>query len=462
MKSIVVSLFAAVVGCAIVQPVFGAEGIKAKEEVLHSFGSGTDGAAPASGLIDAMGILYGTTNGGGANCADIGGCGTVFSLNPKSGAETVIYSFCGQRNCTDGDSSNGSLIDLGGTLYGTTAFGGASGSCYPQGCGTVFALDPATGAERVLYSFCSQTNCGDGERPRAGLVDAKGTLYGTAPQGGSTNCGGGCGIVFAIDPNSGAERVIYTFCSQQNCPDGSDPEAGLIAIKGTLYGTTGSGGAYDRGTVFALDRASGMETVVYSFCAQQNCADGQRPLAPPIMFRGLLYGTTELGGAYGFGSVFSVDPQTGAETVLHSFCDPQSCTDGSTPHDALIVDKGKIFGMTSFGGAGTSNAGVVFGLDPESGAETILYSFCSQPNCADGGFPAAGLLKLGQKLYGVTENGGGYGYGTAFSLKPRLNISWLRNSLNDQRPQRPGTRVHVTGWMLSDGLGCGMLLVVVT
>jgi uncharacterized repeat protein (TIGR03803 family) len=79
-------------------------------------------------------------------------------------------------------------------LYGTTSEGG--GECNGFGCGTVFSLDPATGAETVVYSFCTQPYCGDGAYPASGLLDMNGALYGTTEEGGTY----AYGAVFAITP----------------------------------------------------------------------------------------------------------------------------------------------------------------------------------------------------------------------------------------------------------------------
>jgi uncharacterized repeat protein (TIGR03803 family) len=82
-----------------------------------------------------------------------------------------------------------------GILYGTTGSGGGSRNCY-YGCGTVFSIDPNTGVETILYAFRGGT---DGATPAASLREVKGTLYGTTDAGGGTGCYGyGCGTVFAL------------------------------------------------------------------------------------------------------------------------------------------------------------------------------------------------------------------------------------------------------------------------
>lgn len=203
---------------------------------------------------------------------------------------------------------------MGGTIYGVTYSGGV-GTCYAgsgyDGCGTVFSLDPKGDTETILHSFLNSDT--DGAFPSAGVTEIDHKLYGTTYVGGKGNCyayqgAEGCGTVFSIDLKTGAENVLYFFCSQQNCADGDEPVDSLINVNGTLYGTTPFGGAYRGGTVFSIDPKTGAETVVYSFCSQQNCADGQEPLASLISVQGRLYGTTEIGGAYGEGTVFSIAP----------------------------------------------------------------------------------------------------------------------------------------------------------
>ena len=159
-----------------------------KETVVHSFGYGTDGADPVASLIDVNGTFYGTTAYGGvSNCDVYGKCGTVFSITP-SGNESVLHRFGGAQ---DGGAPVAPLIEVNGTLYGTTAYGGAY-SCSGGGCGTIFSVTPS-GAEQVLHSFRGGT---DGISPDAGLIEVDGTLYGTTFAGGAQDVG----TVFEITP----------------------------------------------------------------------------------------------------------------------------------------------------------------------------------------------------------------------------------------------------------------------
>jgi len=417
------------------------------ETVLYSFkGSSNDGSSPLAGLIaDEQGALYGTTEvgGSGINCFSPG-CGMVFKLTPPAKGqtawtETVIHSFTGG---SDGSWPVASLIaDEQGALYGTTEVGGGLCSSLPSaGCGMVFKLTPpAKGqtawTETVLYGF---KGFPDGFTPRAGLIaDKQGALYGTTEVGGNNSRG----TVFKLTPpargqTAWTETVLHTFTGGS---DGGIPSAGLIAGKeGALYGTTGAGGIHcfspGCGTVFKLTppakgQTAWAETVIHSFTG----SDGSIPVAGLIADKqGALYGTTEVGGNNSRGTVFKLTPpakgQTAwTETVLYRFCSLPNCSDGANPSAGLIAGKeGALYGTTQFGGGinnGLSGAGTVFKLTPPAKGqtawtETVLYGFCSLPNCSDGSNPPAGLIADKQgALYGTTEGGGNRG--TVFKLTPR-------------------------------------------
>jgi uncharacterized repeat protein (TIGR03803 family) len=185
----------------------------------------------------------------------------------------------------------------------------------------------------------------------------KGKLYGTSFYGGNA----GDGTVFAFDPATGAEKVLYSFCSRTKCEDGAGPYASLVDGKGMLYGTAYLGGRRNRGTVFALDPDTGKEKVLHSFCNQANCTDGQAPYAGLIEVRGVLYGTAQEYGVHGFGGlVFAIDPKTGVETSVYSFCRILNCTDGDDPTGGVIDVGGTLYGTTAAGG--TYGSGTVFAL----------------------------------------------------------------------------------------------------
>lgn len=147
--------------------------------IIHSFGVGSDGASPDSGLLNINGILYGTTENGGAH-----GEGTLYTIT-TGGVENIIYNF--GTASTDGATPVGNLIALNGKLYGTTTAGGVNG------VGTIFSATK-TGHEAVLHSFGSIA--GDGTNPIAGLLNVNGTLFGTTERGGTNDYG----TVYSIIP----------------------------------------------------------------------------------------------------------------------------------------------------------------------------------------------------------------------------------------------------------------------
>jgi uncharacterized repeat protein (TIGR03803 family) len=339
------------------------------ETVLHNF-QYSEGGSPANqgGLIfDAAGNLYGIGNDGGAY-----GYGTVWELTPNPGGEwtaTVLHDF--SYGGKDGYLPSGSLIfDAAGNLYGTTNWGG-TGQCLSEadlvGCGTVFELSPKSGggwSEKVLHSFGLGT---DGTFPVGGLVfDAAGNLYGVTYEGGTGSClrtgYPGCGIVFELLPEAGgrwAERVLHYF----NLTDGGWPVGSLIFdAVGNLYGMTNGGGAYDFGTAYELmpgPKGGWGEKILHNF--NQSGVSGAAPYAGLIFdSAGNLYGTTSTCGAAGSGTAFELRPTTSGpwtEWVLHAF--GSGSKDGVNPVDSLTFDAvGNLYGTTIAGGA--SSYGTAF------------------------------------------------------------------------------------------------------
>ncbi len=348
------------------------------ETILHNFQfpGGADGTGPQSGLaMDAQGNLYGTTEIGGiSNGYCPSGCGVVFELSPGSSgwAYQVIYSFSG---VPDGSFPIGELIfDTVGNLYGVTTGGGIYHSGYFAGNGTVFELVKTTGwQELVLHRFTYSP--ADGQYPSGKLLfDSHGNLYGTTESGGRGSYGWYHGTAFEMTPLNGtwSERVIYNFCSQVNCSDGNQPSGGVIDINGRLYGTaTLGGGSGYNGTAFELKK-SGTSWSADSYVF--DITDGAQPWAPLLRQGGAVYGVTEQGGIQngactlfqmGNGVVFkmAVVSNVVTETVLYEFT---GGSDGCGPVGGLVADaSGNLYGTTSSGNSGgNTNGGVVFELTP--------------------------------------------------------------------------------------------------
>jgi uncharacterized repeat protein (TIGR03803 family) len=432
-------------------------------QVLYSFCSLTncpDGNRPSGSLIlDSAGNLYGTTAFGGdfPNCGGGDtGCGVIFQLTPGANdtwTETVLYSFCSQTNCADGEIPTGGLIsDASGNLYGATSDGGTATECSTYGCGTVFELSPGANGvwtETVLYSFTGK----DGYAPQGGVtLGANGNLYGTTVFGGvsyGSGCGlDGCGTVFQLAPGGNGtwtETMLYSFCSASGCTDGSGPTGRLIFGKaGNLYGTTQGGGINDMGTVFELSpekNGTWKEKVLHSF--NNNGTDGYAPIAGVIRSaNGSLYGTTLYGGGYrprgceydhGCGAVFELKPGKNEQWTEKIIDDWGTRKRDSNPPEnplaGLIFDKaGNLYGTTEWGG-GSEGCGTVFDLKPGKNGEwktSVVYTFSCTGEYGDGSYPLDLMMDGAGNIYGTTEVGGrgsgvgcdNYGCGTAYKITP--------------------------------------------
>lgn len=373
--------------------------------VVYSFSGGSDGADPEAGLVYADGTLYGTTARGGASCdhstSRYYGCGTVFSVTP-GGTEKMLHAFGAYG---DGALPQASLLDVHGTFYGTTSIGGGRGS-YPCSRTTSSYYGGCGTVFSITRSGSEKVvyrfqGFSDGGKPQAPLIEVKGMLYGTTVIGGSSDCSLYSGSCGAAFSVSMA-GVEKTLHYFGGSKDGASPYAGLTRVNGTFYGTTALGGRARKGTIFSLTM-DGSEKVLHDFAAK---GDGRLPLGGLLDVKGTLYGTTADGGANNDGTVFSIKPG-GAETVLHSFAG----SDGSKPEGSLIDVGGILYGTTASGGAYSS--GTVFSITP-GGQESVVYTFESG---AGGSAPHAGLLDVNGTLYGTTSAGGAHGLGTVFSLK---------------------------------------------
>jgi uncharacterized repeat protein (TIGR03803 family) len=371
-------------GCGTVFKLTPAKTGSYTKTIIYSFqGPFTDGQNPQARLVfDTEGNLYGTTLLGGSSLADEG---TVFKLTPtKSGqwTETILHNFnCATAN--DGCEPYSYLIfDKAGNLYGTTLQGGGgdNSSYCTNGCGTVFKLSKRKKGmwpETLLYTFPHFFNNTTGANPYAGLVmDAKGSLYGTAYYGGPD----ASGVVFRLTHAHGVwtETVLHTFSYAGT--DGFGPNAGVVLDKsGNLYGTTSRGGigAPASGVAFMLTPAregEWMETILHNFPSTR-FADGAYPVTGLILdAAGNLYGAASDGGGQdeadcpnndGCGVVYKLSNSGGTwnETILYAF---QGGLDGGFPlDDVLAVDvSGNLYGAAITGGTGGAGAGVVFQVKP--------------------------------------------------------------------------------------------------
>ena len=284
----------------------------------------------------------------------------------------------------------GPLFALNGTLYGTSAYGGAYKS------GSLFSVTPS-GTVTVLHSFGKGS---DGSRPIGALILHEGILYGVTDEGGKY----GAGTIFSL----AADGTYAIFCSFNPATDKvSNPGGALAVIGSRFFGMSYSGGTYNAGTVFAVD-AHGTASTIYAFTGMADGHGGPGSLTP---LNGLLYGTTEAGGSFGAGNVFAVSP-AGDFTTVYSF---QGGADGAGPLLGVTEHAGVLYGTTTSGGTGCgSGCGTAYSLTP-AGTKTVLHDFAGGE---DGSSPTSTLLRAGGYFYGLTGAGGRHNDGTAYRLKP--------------------------------------------
>jgi|HubBroStandDraft_6_1064221.scaffolds.fasta_scaffold00476_9 uncharacterized repeat protein (TIGR03803 family) len=362
---------------------------QAKEKILYSFGASSQDQEPTAGLVlDPAGNLYGITNGGGAYQQ-----GSVFELSPSNGGwtESVLYSFCQMAGCPDGSfpyPGGGLILDNNGNLYGT-AGGGA------HGAGVVFELSPGSQgwSETVLYSFLGGN---DGSAPQMPLVfDSAGNLYGTTVSGGAHTWG----TAFKLMSSAGSwtETILYNFCSQPGCSDGQTPDSGLTFDSvGNLYGST-STLVYQ----LALSNGNWADSIIF----KQSRHAGGSFLGGLIYVGGNLYGTAEYGGTDNYGLVYELhNTVSGWKEFEYSF-DGQ---DGANPVSGLLKDRAGNFDGVA---GSTFSCGVVYSLARKNRTvnETILHNFTGG---LDGCGPIGSLAQDSSgSLYGVTLQGGTYNEG---------------------------------------------------
>ena len=217
--------------------------------LFHSFFlSAEDGKEPHGSLLESGGALYGMTTYGGHDNK-----GTIFKIDPAGGGYARLHSFAGGAG--DGREPHGSLIESGGALYGMTSLGGANGY------GTIFKMNPDGSDFVLLHSFGGGAE--DGKNPKGSLLELGGALYGMTELGGASGADG-YGTIFKINPNGTGFTLLYTFPG--GAGDGRNPTGSLIESGGALYGVTYlGGGTYNTGTLFKINPDGGGFALLHSF-----------------------------------------------------------------------------------------------------------------------------------------------------------------------------------------------------
>jgi uncharacterized repeat protein (TIGR03803 family) len=347
---------------------------------LHNFND-TNGASAYGDLIMYNGVLYGMTNGDGSKY-----WGNIFSVNPDGTNYKDLHDF--PNNLTDGSQPFGDLTESGGLLYGMTYQGGAN-----QG-GTIFSIKPDGTGYTTLRNLGATAS--DPYHPLGSLVIVGSTMYGFSSQGGVNSLGN----IFSISTTGTNYVDLYDFKNS----GGSEPEASPVVSGTMIYGTAYLGAHDNAGVVFSFNLTGSVFTTLYKFGG----ANGQNPDGSLLLSGSTLYGMTNYGGnnSDSAGTIFSIGTDGSAFTTLLSF----NGTNGASPYGALILNGSTLYGLTTGGG---SIGGVMFsiGTNGSSFADLVSFGLSATP----GAFPHGSLLLSNNVLYGMTNAGGKYSYGTIFS-----------------------------------------------
>ena len=183
-----------------------------------------------------------------------------------------------------------------------------------------------------------------------------------------------------------------------------------------LWGTQPYGGNTEAGTVFEFNLNENEYDVVYEF----HKYNGERPRYCTILAdNNKLYGITN-GGFGNFGSIiYEYDPETNLFKIVHDFFDSENYINYSANEGYLLqASDGKLYGYTQDGGEHYD--GQLFVYDIDSDEIQIKVEFES---ATKGETPIGGLFEAADgRLYGVTYEGGSFGFGVLFVYDPAINM----------------------------------------
>lgn len=324
------------------------------------------------------GVLFGLTESGGQLDA-----GTLYSYDTRSGVHKILIDFEPRET---GSEPQGKLLESKDCLlYGTTRKGGLNNQ------GVLFSFDPIDGKFNARHDFHSH----QGSFPEGALIQTKGgRIYGVTQRGGIFDKG----ILFEFDPERNAFKKRYDFKGAV----GIYPTGGLmLGTDGMVYGLTATGGDFNGGCIYRFlpDVAEIHIEEVYHFDQATLGRSGHKPVGLLLQARdGMLYGLTSAGGAFGKGTLYALDPNKKNITVLSHFGTKQL---GAYPAAGLSeLNNGWLCGTTTKGGK--YEDGVLFIFDPVR--EFFVFQFNLQQE-KFGSHPSSALLLASDGyLYGIANN----------------------------------------------------------
>ena len=374
---------------------------------LYSFsGASSDGSKPLGKLLQVSdSLLYGLTPEGGASNQ-----GTLFKYNIDNATHTKLQDF---SESTTGGNPKGSLIQASnGKLFGLYT----DGYC----CGGVFEYDRINNTLTQKYDFT--------------LDDGAGPIYTNLVEGetdvffGLTNRRGAYddGVIFRYNNSSDEYTTLYDFDLNESYDE--NVYGSLVEdAPGKFLFMTRIGGTAGVGTISEWDTVTDAYSIRYSF---DSYSGGVKPTGSLLAAsNGKFYGVTLFGGAYNLGALFEYDPFTGDYTNHHDF---DGATTGAYPNSSLIeATNGKFYGVTTTWGAngGSFLGGVLFEFDPQANTLAVVHHFTS----ATGERPIGGPVQASNgKLYGMTSYGGAhFNHGVLYEYDPSTSTYTAKHHFNN-------------------------------
>jgi uncharacterized repeat protein (TIGR03803 family) len=388
------------------------------QTVLYSFGS-----AGANDLInpDGPGIIAQGRDGTLYSTTSLGGTahgGGIFQVTPAGGVSDV-WNFGGQFQGKEPIS--GLTLGSDGYLYGTD-----QSDEIGSGYGTIFKFNPVGNTIKTLHVFAGT----DGQDPTAPPIQGTdGNFYGTTSEGGTY----GFGTVYKITP-AGVFTSLFSFGGSSGPYNGNSPVFPLVqGIDNNFYGVTTLGGDQNWGVAYKIS-PQGVLTVLHSFADIDG--DGTQPYCTLMLANdGNFYGTTGTGGPLNGGTIFQITPQ-GKYNVLQYF----DYNYYASPAGGLVqASDGNFYGVVSRNPSGALG-GAFYSMSPQPGGK-FLFNWIT---AAEGGVvqPMVALMQhtsgvlYGDSAYGGTANQGSF-YEMDLGLKPYAALLTIMG--------KPGKTIQILG-----------------
>lgn len=285
--------------------------------------------------------------------------------------------------------------------------------------GAIFKLNE----DKLGVTFVHFFSQHDGTYPKGTLIEYNGAVWGTTPSGGQNNYG----TLFRIGLDGNDFQKVHDFDNS----NGREPGSNLVVYDNKLFGMTTEGGD-GGGVIFTLDETEDFD-VIYNF-------DEGYPYGGLIEVNGRLWGLNSYGPNNGYGELFSLNPDGSDYQVYHDF--EYSSTDGGESYGDLVVYDGRLWGMTSQGGA--NDVGTIFSILLDGTDYQVNHHF-DGPN---GSEPKGSLIVSNEKLWGMTSVADG-AFGTIFSYEPDGEGHVVRHTFDGISGNYPeGSLIEIDGELM--------------